>query len=125
MNWLIQLQSVPNSHFAHLVRARGMTGMDAARLARESLIAYGATPGGRSFLRWQDAWNHLTGAEESKPGKLLVRSPQCPTCSGKGYVFRGNEMVKAMTRGLPQGTCPDCRGSRVAPSVTMVALYAP
>ena len=124
MDWARELRNVPDAHFAHLVRANGLTGMDAARLARQTLMTYGSTPSGRGFDRWQDAWNHLTGAEEGRPGKLLVRSPKCPTCAGKGYVFTGHAMVKAMSQGLPQGTCPTCRGSRIGPSLTMVALSA-
>lgn len=67
-----------------LIGARGMTGDEAVRLARETLRGFVATPAGRRCESWAEAWNLMTGATPTRPGVLTAREPRCRTCRGSG-----------------------------------------
>lgn len=122
--WVHQLNIVSLDQFTRLVRAHGMTGSDAARLARQALLDYGRTLGGRDHESWQEAWNSLTGARQDAPGRLIIRNPKCSMCDGRGYAFTGTAISRAIGRGLPQGVCPECRGNRHVATIMMTALHA-
>lgn len=85
---------------------------DAARLAYTALLSYGYRPGGTDHPTWQAAWNHLTGASDDRPGVLTIADTECLACHGRGYLFSGNNLIRSVTAGLPQGTCAECRGTR-------------
>jgi hypothetical protein len=93
-----------------------VTGAERAALTREALLSAAARmPSART---WHDVWGELTGPRGGR-GYLLCPQRTCGTCRGRRFAASGAAVSRAVNRGLPAGTCPDCQGTGKAATLRL------
>lgn len=100
------------------VPVSGLTGAQRADLARDALLDRARRM--PSAASWEDVWAELVGPRGGR-GHLVVDSPACATCRGRRVAVSGGALSRSMSRGLPVGTCPDCRGAGRGPTLRIPA----